>query len=146
MFRQGGGGAALQAVSLFVHSGQVLPAPVSEADVEIDPKPAQRLNRALAEKMLVGRTYGFLAAPAVGAGIPVTKIDLLALAAVLSGHHETAQGIADHMAASMARLGIAPAKDGMPVTDEAERHAVLRKEAEEFLSAKLALWRRLGVL
>ena len=40
-----------------------LPAPSGEPS---DPAPAQRLNRVIAEKMLQGRTYNFLAAPVAG--------------------------------------------------------------------------------
>ncbi|GJE41347.1 class I SAM-dependent methyltransferase [Methylobacterium soli] len=146
-FREGGAGAALQAVTLFVHSGQVLPVPVSgSSNAEFDRSPAQRLNRVIAEKMLQGRTFNFLAAPAVGSGIQVATTDLLMIAAVLAGEGNTAETVTAHVLQSMQHLGINWVKDGKAITDPSERTTIVTGDARSFLSEKLPVWQRLGIL
>ncbi|WP_460451309.1 class I SAM-dependent methyltransferase [Alsobacter sp. SYSU BS001988] len=167
--RQGGASAALQAVSLLVHSGQALPAPVLEdrgsgAAAAVDVRPAQRLNRVIAAKMLQGRAYGFLAAPLAGSGLQVPHSELLILAALLqSGARPDAAPAADpasqsapatpsaeslttHVINSLQRLGMNYMKEGQPITDPGERQQAVRADVEAFLSEKLPLWRQLGVL
>lgn len=142
-FGPGGAGAALQAVSLLVHSGQALPLPAVEAT---DPGPAQRLNRVIAGKMLQGRTYNFLAAPLAGSGIQATHGDLLMLSAVLAGEAGGPEALTAHVMASMRRLGVNWLKDGQAVTVPAETEALVGAEAAVFLAEKLPLWRHLGVV
>ncbi|WP_082476069.1 class I SAM-dependent methyltransferase [Methylobacterium sp. Leaf99] len=142
VFHQGGTSAALQAVGLLVHSGQVLPAPYGSAP---DPRPAQRLNRVLAEKMLHGRAYNFLAAPVVGSGVPATNTDLLIFSVMLSGTDQSAETIISHVLQTMQRLGFNSVKEGRTVTDPAERQAIVSAEVGKFLAEKLSVWRQLGV-
>ncbi|WP_336488260.1 class I SAM-dependent methyltransferase [Methylobacterium nigriterrae] len=147
VFQKSGAGAALQAVSLFVHSGQVLPVPASNStDPEFNPEPGQRLNRVIAEKMLQGRVYNFLAAPNAGSGIQAAHSDLLMFAAVLAGHGASTDTISAHVIEAMRRIGINWVKDGKPVTDPTERQIVVRADAETFLSEKLPVWHRLGIV
>ncbi|WP_406857269.1 class I SAM-dependent methyltransferase [Alsobacter sp. KACC 23698] len=164
VFRQGGASAALQTVSLLVHSGQVLPAPVrGPADPAIDAQPAQRFNRLLAAKMLQGRAYGFLAAPLAGSGLQVPQSELLIFAAVLEtggeraataeakGRGETAelapkvQTVTDHVIQSLQRLGMSWMKEGKTIVDPDESQSVIQAEVEAFLTEKLPVWRQLGV-
>ena len=140
-FHRGGMAAALQAVALFVHTGQVLPMP-QEAN---DAMPAQRLNRVLVEKMLQGRAYNFLAAPAAGSGIQATHTDLLILAAVLAGHEGDLDVATQFVISAMQRLGISWLRDGTAVTEAEERKVVVRAGITEFLCDKLPLWRQLGI-
>lgn len=145
--QKAGGSSTLQTIALFVHSGQVLPVPASHhVETAFDPAPAQRLNRVIVEKMLQGRVYSFLAAPAAGSGIQVVHSDLLMLSGVLAGQGEKAENLAAHVIATMPRLGISWNKDGKVLTDLAERDAAVTADAATFLSEKLPVWQRLGVL
>ncbi|WP_191970233.1 class I SAM-dependent methyltransferase [Methylobacterium planeticum] len=147
VFQQGGAGAALQAVGLFVHSGQVLPvAAGGTVGSEVDPKPAQRLNRVIAEKMLNGRVYSFLAAPTAGSGIQVPHSELLMLTAVLAGQGENAEMVSAYVIQTMQRLGINWVKEGRTITDPAERQRIVSADAATFLSEKLPVWQKLGIL
>lgn len=141
-FKQGGINAALQAVTLLVHSGQVMPVPAGPAP---ELKPAQRLNKVIVERVLKGRVYSFLAAPVCGSGLQVQHSDLLLLAAS-QGKAEDAKTTAQSVMRTMQRLGINWMKDGKPITDEAERLATITAEAEAFRSEKLPAWKRLGIL
>ena len=142
-FKQGGINAALQAVTLLVHSGQVQAVPAGPAP---EVKPAQRLNRVIVERMLQGRVYSFLAAPACGSGVQVQHSDLLMLAAVTAAKQDTPEGIAQSVAQTMQRLGINWMKDGKPITDAAARLAAITAEAAVFKAEKLPVWKRLGVV
>ncbi|KAB1068739.1 class I SAM-dependent methyltransferase [Methylobacterium planeticum] len=147
VFREGGTRSALQVIGLFVHSGQVLPAPGGDAAIHtLDPRSAQRLNRVIAEKMLQGRTYSFLAAPIAGSGVQAAATDLLMLAAVLNGQGESTETTSTYVIQAMQRLGINWVKEGKTITDPTERQIVVRADSETFLSEKLPFWRRLGVL
>ena len=143
VFQQGGPSAALQALSLFVHTGQVLPAPSGEPS---DPAPAQRLNRVIAEKMLQGRTYNFLAAPVAGSAVQATHAELLMLSAVLAGQSGSAAATRAHVVESMQRLGINWIKDGKTLTDEGERNEAIETDTAVFLTEKVPTWKRLGVI
>lgn len=139
--KAGAGDLVLQTMSMFVHSGQVLPVPSGDgSNVPIDPTPAQRLNRVLSQKMLQGRGFGVLAAPAAGSGISVNLSDSLALAALLAGQRETAEDVSGHVAQTVGRLGF------VPESNMVEWRAALATNAEAFLSERLPLWRRLGVV
>ncbi|WP_187273071.1 class I SAM-dependent methyltransferase [Methylobacterium sp. WL69] len=140
--RAGGIGAALQAVSLLVHSGQVLPAPLVPAS---DRGPSQRLNRVIAEKMGQGRTYSFLAAPVVGSGVPATNIELLLLAGILAEPSLGVDALADDLVVRMGGIGLNWVDEGKTVTDSAESRSRARRDADLFLAEKLPLWRQLGV-
>ncbi|AWN35776.1 hypothetical protein DK427_08470 [Methylobacterium radiodurans] len=118
VFQRGGAAAALQAVTLYVHSGQVLP--VLSQNGTIDVAPAQRLNRLSAEKMLQGLSYSFLAAPVAGSGMQASNTDILVLAAVLTGQGQSARVAAEHVIANMAQLGVNWLSEGKPVTDPTE--------------------------
>lgn len=142
VFAQSGAGAALQAVALFVHSGQVLPMPAGVGDTA----PAKRLNRVLVQKMLQGRVYNFLAAPAAGSGIQASHTDLLILAAVHAGYEGDTEEATAHVVATMQRLDISWMRDGAAVTSPNQRHAVVKAGVVEFITDKLPLWRQLGVL
>lgn len=142
-FKQGGINAALQAVTLLVHSGQVMPVPAGGAP---EVKPAQRLNRVIVERMLQGRVYSFLAAPACGSGVQVQHADLLMLAAATTGRQDGPEAIAAAVVQTMQRLGINWMKDGKALTDPAERLGAITAEAAAFKAEKLPAWKRLGIL
>lgn len=145
-FNDAGTNAALQAVALYVHSGQVLAAPPTENSFGFDPKPAQLLNKVIAERVLQGRTYNFLAVPAAGSGIQATHGELLMFAAILASTVGDVEAIVEHVIYSLQRLRVTWQVDGKPVADASERQAVVREDVKLFLSEKIPLWKRLGVL
>lgn len=139
----GGRGAALQTMALLVHTGQVLPI---VTQIDVDRRPAQRLNRALVEHMLRGRTYNFLAAPNAGSGIPATNLDLLMFAAVISNSSDNTTTLANYVLGAMSRLGISPAEKGVPITEPGAQREAVNKSVDEFIGGILPVWQRLGVL
>lgn len=143
VFAQSGRGGALEAIALFVHSGQALPI---IQDHEPDLAAGRRLNSVLIAKMLRGRTYNFLAAPAAASGIQATHGELLMYSAILAGHGSDPSAIRSHVVTAMQRVGVHWAKDGKALTDPAERDAAIEDEAVIFLAEKLPIWQRLGIL
>lgn len=141
--KQIGLAGVLQALSLMVHAGQVLPM-VGGSNSNV--APGQSLNRALVAFATQGRSYNFLAAPAARAGISVTTIELLILSAVFAGLENDISGTVEYLMVIMHRLGIQPIKEGAAVTDPAAQREMLTEEALAIISRKLPLWRRLGVL
>ncbi|WP_187277198.1 class I SAM-dependent methyltransferase [Methylobacterium sp. WL103] len=140
--KAGGPEAAVQAVALLVHGGQVLPLPAQAPD----PAPAQRLNRVIAGKVELGRAYSFLAAPTAGSGVQATNIELLLLTALHSGSEESSSALANDLVARMRALNINWLSEGNPVTDSVQAHSRAEAEAHSFLAEKLPLWRQLGIV
>ncbi|WP_162559747.1 class I SAM-dependent methyltransferase [Methylobacterium radiodurans] len=143
VFQAGGAGTVLQALTLLVHGGQVLPLPATPT---MDFAPAQRLNSVLAEKMSQGRTYNFLAAPLAGSGVQATNLELLMLSALRAGTRETADTMSAALTERMQPLGLAFLTDGKPETEPRVIRARTEGEAHGFLTEKLPLWRQLGVI
>jgi len=132
--------ASLQALSMMLNAGQILPFAPSRA-----PKPAQALNRAMADGASAGAPYSFLAAPSIGGVLQVADTDLLMLAAagkVASQPASLAEGLIQRL------LGLGKGlKDGEQAltTAEAMRPKALQL-AEVFVTKTLPNWRRLGVV
>lgn len=146
VFPAGNSNPALQAVSLLVHSGQILPGFVGEAAAKPDNRPAQRLNRALVDHALKGRSYAFLAAPAVGSGIQVGSPDMLMLSGHYAGAAKTGEQLAAHVGQVLARLGLNWQAEGKVLSEPAERDAAIRRAADSFVADKLPVWRKLGIV
>jgi len=141
--QQAGLAGTLQALALMVHAGQVLPI-VGEANGDF--AAAQRLNRVLVAYAGRGRSYQFLAAPAVRSALPATSIDLMALAAIFSGKDEDSATLVQYVLDAMNRLGSKPLKNGKAVEDHEQMRAVVTQEVDKFLTERLPLFRRLGCL
>jgi SAM-dependent methyltransferase len=141
-FNTVGAGGALQALTLLVHSGQVMPLPTEE---QIDHEPAKRLNKVLSYKISQGRAYGFLAAPAAGSGLPASNVEMLMLDSFLSGN-DNIDALAKQLGARMKALGINWLSEGKPVAENDAIEARTQLECTAFLDEKLPLWRQLGVL
>ena len=132
--------ATLQALSLMLNAGHVLPfAPCR------NPKPAQALNRAMAEAASAGAPYAFVAAPAIGGVIQASDTDLLMLAASTRSPLQPAP-IAEGLIQRLLGLGKG-LKDGEQAltTADAMRPKALQL-AEGFLATTLPNWRWLGVV
>lgn len=143
VFAPSGRQGALQAIALMVHTGQAMPiAPGHKAD----PKPAQRFNRVMAERMLRARANNFLATPVTGSGIGASNTELLMLGALHRGAREQAGPLLDATIQAMAQIGVKPVREGKAVTDDAEIRSVMTADVEAFLSQTLPVWKKLGVV
>lgn len=142
--REKGRPAVLQALALLVHSGQVFP--ITGYSSDIDPTAGQRLNRVIVRKMLQGRTYSYLAAPMASSGVQAAHSELLLLGALISGQDESLDVLTVYVLDTMKRLGFNWLKDGQAVSDETKRRALFSEEVATFLTEKLPIWRRLGVI
>ena len=142
-FRELGVGVALQTLALLVHSGQVMPLPLSDTD---DHEPARRLNHTLVERLRGGRIYNFVAAPVIGSAIGVGAQDLLVLAAVQEGHAGTVEEAVSFATKFMEQSQIRPNRDGQPLMDSTESGTYLRESIAAILRDKLPIWRKLGIV
>ncbi|MDR2451684.1 MAG: class I SAM-dependent methyltransferase [Candidatus Accumulibacter sp.] len=115
----GRGGLLNQATQMLLWAGYLHPA-LPGADAA----PARALNRALWRASAAGREYGWVAAPAIGSGLPADRNDMLAAAYALPLRES---GIEDR----------GSALDGGKI--DAATLAVFERET-------LPAWRRLGVL
>jgi SAM-dependent methyltransferase len=134
--------AVLQAVSLMLHASHIAPyAPAKDA------KPAQSLNRALAEAAAQGAPYSYLTAPAGGYVITASDTQLLLLAAWhrLKGQAKP-ETLGGELAQTLAALGKG-LKDGEQALTTVE---AMRPKAQalaaEFLDKTLPAWKRLGMV
>jgi hypothetical protein len=132
----------LQAVSLMLHASHAVPyAPAKDA------KPAQSLNRALAEAAAQGAPYNYLAAPAGGYTINASDSQLILLAAWhrLKGQAKP-EALGGELAQNLAALGKG-LKDGeQPLTTPEAMRPKAQALAAEFLEKTLPAWKRLGVV
>lgn len=136
-------GRLLDCLALLVSSGQVLPvAPGDAADLE----PAQRFNRVVFEAARTGRFFSHLASPVVGGGLPVSDLDLLALAALHDGADEEPSALATRARAILLETGRHPVRDGALLDSDSEALAFLAERFEPLVERRLPLWRRLGAL
>lgn len=133
---------AMQAISLMIHNGQVVPLPAKTAN---DVSAAKRLNAVICKKVNQGRSYGFLSAPVAGGGTQATNIDLLMLHEIIANDESNADILATSLLASMSRLDINWVEDGDKIVDAERRNKRARDAADVFLNEKVPLWRRLGV-
>ena len=144
ILRAAGGdtGKALQAVAALTFSGQVHPTPPP-----VDPAPAARLNRAVAERALAGEAYRHLAAPGIGNGIAASDVDSVALSVLLSGRapasaRELAAAVWDRFSEGGRRL----VRDGKALDSDTENLAELERRLAPLLSELGPVWRSLGLV
>jgi SAM-dependent methyltransferase len=72
----------LDCLAVLVHSGQVLP--VLAVD-DVDRAPAQRFNRLVVARVQRGQSYGYLASPVAGTGVPLDAAGLAEIASSFGG-------------------------------------------------------------
>ena len=129
----------LQNVALLLSKGLV-----GLVSAPVDPVPAQRLNRVIAEKVLAGAPYRFVAAPLIGSAYPLSDLDLLALEASLRGIGG-ATDLAAAVATALESLGRGLQHQRGTISSF-ERDRVLQSHAERFEQRLLPLRRRLGAV
>ena len=135
----------LQAFALLTASSQAHPA-MAGPKKGSGQGPAQRLNRAVARRSLLGEPYRYLAAPGIGNGVNAGDVDITALDAIrtdkVTKPEELAQAIWKRFAPVNRRL----VKDGQPLQSEAENLEELRGRAQAALTQQLPVWKELGLL
>ena len=133
----------LQSVALLVHSGQAHPCPYDARGKHVGP--AQALNRAISERIAIGDTLPYLAAPAVGSGIAASYAEQFALtqrAAKRPLDDKTPETAWKLMEATGQRLR----KDKVVLTSREDNLAELEAQFKAFVETKEPAWKALGVL
>ncbi|QCO19907.1 methyltransferase domain-containing protein (plasmid) [Azospirillum brasilense] len=106
-----------------------------------------RLNRAIAQRMLIDESLFFLAAPTVGLGIGADAMERLVLAGLLSGQPLDVQPLAGFVTDALRALGrSAVAEDGSAISDPVAMRSLVTLRLADFLPHKLPVWQRLGIL
>lgn len=146
----------LQAFALLTASGQAHPAMAGQ-----DKGAAQRLNRAVAGRSLLGEPYRYLAAPGIANGVNASDIDITALDALQGGalgdgpaldpealtpEALTPEALAQAIWARFAPVNRRLVRDGKPLESEAETLAELSDRARVILDQHLPIWKALGLL
>jgi SAM-dependent methyltransferase len=136
-------GLVVDAITVLVGSGRAHPAQ-SEVAVEAARPACRRLNAALIARAETRGEVRWLASPVIGAGVRVSRMEQLFLAARAGGSAEPAAW-AGEVDAIFRREGLAVTQAGRVLEDEAESRAELTRLAEGFAAARLPLMVRLGV-
>ena len=132
----------LQAVSLMLHAGHI-----AFFVPPKDFKPAQALNRAIAQAVAQGAPYNYLVAPACCYVFNAKDSDLMFLAATLTHKGPLKpETLAQWLVQQLLVLGKG-LKDGEAALTTAEAMMPKAKElAQTFLTQTLPTWKRLGVI
>jgi SAM-dependent methyltransferase len=134
--------STLQAVSLMLHAGHAAPyAPPK------DTRPAQALNRALAQAVAHGAPYNYLVAPAGGYVITASDTQLMLLAAwQRTKGAAQPEALGEALAQNLAALGKGLKEGEQPLTTVEAMRPKAQALAAEFLNNTLPNWKRLGVV
>jgi hypothetical protein len=119
---------------------------VHPAQPATDPAPAQRLNRAVAQRVLSGEPYRYLAAPAVANGINAGDVEIVALDALMAQDLDTADELAKAIWARFKPIGRRLVKDGKALETDEQNLQELRQRADAIRTTRVPVWRDLGVL
>ncbi|TAD88693.1 MAG: methyltransferase domain-containing protein [Alphaproteobacteria bacterium] len=134
--------AALEAVVMLVHSGQVHPmTPLNE-----NTKPAKAFNQMLLKRMLAGRTIEYFANPAIGSAEQMSLVDQLYLAALQDDPKVQIPSAAKFGWSVLQRIGQRLKKHGVVISDETESLAELTRSMQEFVAARLPRLKANGVI
>mgnify|MGYP000117194970 CR=1 FL=1 len=137
-------GQLVQASAALTQSGQIHPVVGDRGGTAV--ASARRLNRAMAQRALDGEGYGYLAAPAIGNGVPARDHEIVAFD-VLSRHEvRTAEELAQGMLARFKRVGRRLVKDGRTLETDEENLAEFRAHAETIMRDRVPVWRQLRIL
>jgi len=130
-----------EAMLVLVAAGWLSPCPMQPPAQEALAN-ALAFNRALAARAVHTEEAGALAAPAIGAGLPVSRFDLLFLHAHLANEPSAPAFINELLIADGRRLLV----NGKPVEDDAAQLAVLADMQDRFRSDLLPRLERLGAI
>ena len=146
-------GSVVQAMSMMLHGGWVLPLQPAPKGKGADKAAARaaadeqravgaRVNAALAAAAAEGAPYRYASLPRTGLAMNCSETDML----LLHAHHS---GVAPEqwpqaLSASLKALNRNFLKDGKPISDEAEYKTMLQQTVEQFSQKRLPLLRQLG--
>jgi SAM-dependent methyltransferase len=129
--------------ALLILNGANFIAPLSDSESpEADAAASTSLNSELCRRSVFSGSVQFLAAPRIGAAIPVSRIDQLFLLALSEECWDVVGRVHDLLAAQGERLLV----DGKPVEDETQAKAMLGEFYEEFRAVRLPVLRRVGAV
>jgi SAM-dependent methyltransferase len=132
----------VQALALLAHSGRVK---MTKGDVPTDPAPARALNLALAREVGAGRPVRFLAAPAVGTGVPADLSYFGWLVARERGVALDVATIAQTTWELIEHTTIRPKKDEKWLESKSEALPSLMESADRTVTERLAILKTLGI-
>jgi SAM-dependent methyltransferase len=132
----------IQTLALLIHSGQVK---MVRPDAKFDAEPARRLNLALARGIATGKLFHFLAAPAIGTGIPAELTDFGYVVAAERGLALDAATIGRATWEMIEHTSIRPKKDDKLFQNEAESVEFLTQTAERLVAEKIGVLKTLGI-
>jgi len=135
-------GAAVQAVSFLISSGQAHPV-VAGADG----RAAKRLNALVTRRVMAGADYQYLASARLGSALTAGVLQMAALqeAGAAGATSPSAETLAPKIWAAMKRNGRTIVKEGQPMRDDAAAIAEIGSQVGRFLADTLPVWRRLGL-
>ncbi len=137
---------APEAVGMLAGSGQVVITPAK--DQLADNAAVQRLNRAIAERSWYHdtRVREALAAPQLGAGLSTDIVERLLYLALTTGVAAEPEPLASFVIEPVLARGEDFMEDGEPIKDEEKRRAHVIEKMNEFLTARLPVWKRLEIM
>jgi SAM-dependent methyltransferase len=136
--------SALQALSLLVHAGQVVPVP-PERQIS-DPASGRAFNRRVVHRLRHGEVLNFLAAPAIGTGISASFVDLVAALAVLEDDQASPEKAVEIGWSIMSETGQRLVKSGTTLQTRDETLPELEAQIRAVFNDKLPIWKTLGVV
>jgi hypothetical protein len=141
-FAETGLAGVAEVAAVMITAAQAAPYLVHPSSV--DPRSAQRLNRAIAEHVI---DYNYLASPLLGSGIQVGQLGRL-LYRVLSRHEEgiTAQALSAEVWQIMEERGDTCSEDEQSANPGKINRSRMAVVADKALAYCLPEWRRLGML
>lgn len=113
---------------------------------DVDPAPARRLNRVIAQRILRGESYRNVAGPTVGTGIAVDDVDGVALDLIAREGELSAEALGERLHAAFAGIGRQIVKFGGLVEMQSPSRTEMADRANEIVEKKLPLWRALNLL
>jgi hypothetical protein len=134
----------VEAVSVLVMYKQIHPMMGIEDKAAV--KSGRMLNKAIATRLRQGEILEYVAAPAVGTGLPATYVDLMAQLLISEGVPPDAKKAAELAWEVMTRTGQRMMKDKARLEGPDENIAELQSHFSQIFARKLPLWRALGVV
>lgn len=131
--------SVVQGLSMLTHGNWAMPV---SSDPAATQHKARAVNAALAQAALEGAPYRYAALPRAGAALGVNDTDWMLMGLDLAKKPEAS--FTAELGQTLARLGRSLLKDGQPVTDAAERQAMLDAAVQAYLKGKRVLLKRLG--
>lgn len=135
-------GAAVQAVSFLIASGQAHPVMPGA-----DGRAAKRLNALVTRRVMAGADYQYVASARLGTALTAGVLHMATLheAGGAGAASASAEALAPKIWAAMKRNGRTITKEGQPIRDDAAAIAEICSQVRPFLADTLPVWRRLGL-